>query len=267
VGSVARRRPMPPLRQNAANSLQDPGDVAPRSMLTFAETRSNRRCRSSPVPRSIGGAVVTSPQAVATVFDPALAHANRNSVVEAALSVVRCQSPSACFGQSRPARTLNPAAFGGGGGWWRRQPVPGILTTTTARSSNDIQNATATGASFSFTKINVHTPAPKTRSRQTNCFPVHSHWFHGKTEYSSTMYEGRRGTTFNRIAGTSGSSGPVQRCLIARVNEESRGDFESRCDRTDRPMVEQARVLVLTAFYRSRKRSPRDVRPALQTFQ
>jgi len=244
------------------NSLQDPATL-PAIELTLRDAI-QQALRSSPVLRSIGGAVVTSPQAVATVFDPALAHANPQLGVEAALSAFDAQYTQSLFWDKvDQPRNLDPAAFGGGGGGGVGNLFPAFSQQQLASFSNDITKRTATGASFSL-RNNVQYARTQDPSRQTQLFPSAFTGFM-EAEYRQPMMRGA-GTTFNRIAGTSGIVGQYNGVLIARVNEDvALADFEAAVIALIAD-VEQA-YWDLTASYRVLEAVAKGREAALQTFQ
>ncbi|MCM2371989.1 TolC family protein [Aporhodopirellula aestuarii] len=242
----------------APNSLQDPASI-PAIELELQDAI-RQALRSSPVLRSIGGTVVTSPAAVSTSYDPALAHANPSLGVEAALSAFDAQySQSLYWNKVDQPRNFNAAALGGGVG----TVFPSFANQTLATYSNEISKRTATGASFAL-RNNVGYTRTDDPSRASQLFPSVFTGFL-EAEYRQPLMKGS-GTTYNRIAGTSGAVGVYNGVLIARVNEDvALADFEAAVISLIAD-VEQA-YWDLTAAYRVLEAVAKGRESALQTFQ
>jgi outer membrane protein TolC len=242
------------------NSLQDPASL-PAIELTLQDAI-HRALSGSPVLRSIGGAVVTSPVAVTTAYDPALAHANPQLGVEAALSAFDAQySQSLFWDKVDQPRNINPAVFGGAGGVGAL--FPGVSQQTVATYQNEISKRTATGATFAL-RNSVGYTRTQDASRASQLYPSVFTGFL-EAEYRQPLMRGA-GTTYNRIAGTSGIVGQYNGVLIARVNEDvALADFEAAVISLIAD-VEQA-YWDLTASYRVLEATVKGREAALQTFQ
>ncbi len=245
---------------SAPNSLQDPASL-PAIELTLQDAI-HRALSGSPVLRSIGGAIVTSTVPATTVYDPALAHANPQLGVEAALSAFDAQySQSLFWDKVDQPRNINPAAFGGGGGVGVL--FPGVAQQTLATYQNEISKRTATGATFALRNI-VNYTRTQDPSRASQLYPSAFTGFL-EAEYRQPLMRGA-GTTYNRIAGTSGFVGQYNGVLIARVNEDvALADFEAAVISLIAD-VEQA-YWDLTASYRVLEATVKGREAALQTFQ
>ncbi|MFG0287898.1 MAG: TolC family protein [Rhodopirellula sp. JB044] len=239
---------------NAPNALQDPAKM-PAIELTLQDAI-QQALRSSPVLRSIGGAVVTSPSAVTTSYDPALAHANPSLGVEAALSAFDAQYSQSLFWEKvDQPRNFSLAGLG--------TVFPSFANQTVASYSNEITKRTATGASFALRNVVGYTRTDDP-SRSSQLFPSA---FTGylEAEYRQPLMKGA-GATYNRIAGTSGAIGTYNGVLIARVNEDvALADFEAAVISLIAD-VEQA-YWDLTASYRILEAVVKGREAALQTFQ
>src|SRR5690606_2812940 len=89
--SHAARTAMPPLVN------EDPTQI-PTFDLTLAEAV-QMAVGQSPVLRDIGGAIITQPGFVSTIYDPSMVHANPQFGVEAALSAFDAQYRGQLFWQ------------------------------------------------------------------------------------------------------------------------------------------------------------------------
>lgn len=241
-------------------SLQDPSSL-PAFELTLQDAI-QQALRNSPVLRSIGGAVVTTPQAVTTTYDPALAHANPLLGVEAALAAFDAQyNQSLFFSNVDQPRNINPAAGGGTGNFF-----PTFSQQRLAAYTSEINKRTATGASFAL-RNNVQYTRTLDSSRFTQLFPSAFTGFM-EAEVRQPLMQGS-GTMFNRIAGNAGANGQIGQyngVLIARVNEDvALADFEVAVISMIAD-VEQA-YWDLTAAYRILEATVKGREAALQTFQ
>lgn len=242
----------------APNALQDPASM-PAIEMTLQDAI-HQALQNSPVLRSIGGAVVTTPQAVSTVYDPALAHANPQLGVEAALSAFDAQYSQSLFWErvDQP-RNLDPTVFGGTGGGF----FAAFSNQTLATYNNTLSKRTASGATFSL-QNNVNYTRTDDPSRNSQLFPSAFTGFM-QAEYRQPLMKGA-GSTYNRIAGTSGIVGQYNGVLIARVNEDvALADFEAAVISLIAD-VEQA-YWDLTASYRVLEAVVKGREAALQTFQ
>lgn len=236
-------------------ALQDPASLPSREM-TLQEAI-HQALRNSPVLRSIGGAIVTAPQAAVTTYEPALAHANPQLGVEAALAAFDAQfNQSLYFGSvDQPLNTnpLNPFA-------------PEVSDQAQANFLTELTKRTATGTSFTV-RNSVDYQRTNDITRQFQRFPSA---FTGlvEAEVRHPLMQGS-GTTFNRIAGAAGAAGQIGQyngVLIARVNEDvALADFEAAVISMISD-VEQA-YWDLTAAYRVLEATVKGREAALQTFQ
>jgi len=241
----------------APHSLRDPSEI-PAIELTLTEAV-RRGLRFSPVLRSIGGTVVTSPQAVSTVYDPALAHANPQLGVEAALAAFDAQYNQNLFWEKidspqnvpPPPPGLPPNFF-----------VP-VVQETQGTFTNELVKRTATGAQFTL-RNNVF------YNRTNRPFQRFPSSFTGfvEAEYRQPLMRGA-GTQYNRIVGTGGNLGVIGQyngVLIARVNEDvALADFEAAVISLVSD-IEQA-YWDLTTAYRILEAVAKGRESALQTFQ
>lgn len=238
----------------APNALQDPASM-PALELTLQDAI-RQALGSSPVLRSIGGAVVTSPAATATSFDPALAHASPSLGVEAALSAFDAvYSQSLSWDKVDQPRNFSLPGLG--------TVFPSYANQTVASYSNEISKRTASGATFAMRNVVGYTRTDDP-SRASQLFPSA---FSGylEAEYRQPLMKGA-GATYNRIAGTSGAVGQYNGVLIARVNEDvALADFEAAVISLIAD-VEQA-YWDLTASYRILEAVVKGREAALQTFQ
>jgi outer membrane protein TolC len=244
--SLAAREALPPLVN------EDPTQL-PTFDLTLAEAV-QMAVRQSPVLRDIGGAVITQPQFISTIYDPSLAHANPQIGVEAALSAFDAQYSGQLFWQKLD-QPIN----------LRRDPLlelfnPPVFEATTATYQTELSKRTAQGGTFALRHVTLY----DRNNRPTREFPSDfTGWV--EAEWRQPLMRGA-GTEFNRIAGTSGIVGQYNGVLIARVNEEvALTEFELAVIRLVND-VEQAYWDLATA-YRILEATLRGRESALQTFQ
>lgn len=246
----------------APHALQDPASI-PALEITLPDAIA-QALRSSPVLRSIGGAVVTTPQAVSTTFDPALAHANPQLGVEAALAAFDAQyTQSLFFDKIDQPRNFNTAIIGGGG---VGAIFPAFSQQTLGTFNSELRKRTATGTSFAL-RNNIGYTRTQDPSAASQLFPSAFAGFM-EAEIRQPLMRGA-GTTFNRIAGAAGAAGQIGQyngVLIARVNEDvALADFEVAVISLIAD-VEQA-YWDLTAAYRVLEATAKGREAALQTFQ
>ncbi len=176
----------------------------------------------SPVLRSIGGAIITSPQSVATVYDPAVTAASVNLGTEAALSAFDAQYTQQLFWNNVDQPT-------------NRRPftIPGtpplvfaaFSQSQNATFSNELAKQTATGARFAVRHSVLYNRVQDPSAAQL-LFPSAFSGF-VEAEWRQPLLQGS-GTTFNRIAGPTNIPGVYNGVLIARINEDvSLADFEA----------------------------------------
>ena len=237
-------------------SLEDPADLPAIEMTLDEAVR--RGVQESPVLRTLGGAIVSTPNFSVTVFDPALAHANPLSGTEAALSAFDAQYNQSLF--------------------WNRQDIPRNLAppppqfggffvgTSAALQSNfsgELSKTTATGATFALRHI-VNYDQDKPPFVQSRLLRSAFDGFL-QAEYRQPLGQGA-GTTFNRIAGPTTVPGQYNGVLIARVNEDiALADFETAVIGLVAD-IEQAYWDLWTA-YRVLEAVAKGREAALQTFQ
>ncbi|MEM8911463.1 MAG: TolC family protein, partial [Planctomycetota bacterium] len=122
------------------HALTDPAKL-PAIEMTLPEAV-QRALQFSPVIRNLGGTVVSSPQLTETVFGPALAHANPQSGVEAALAAFDAQ-----YTQSLSWDTVDQpqnVEQGGLGAAFN----PRVVQGTTGTFANALSKRTATGTEY-----------------------------------------------------------------------------------------------------------------------
>jgi len=247
--ALAAQQTMEPL------ALEDPSKIPALELSLEEATR--LAVQQSPVLRSIGGAIVTAPQSVSTIYDPALAHANPLGGTEAALSEFDAQWTSALFWNKVDTPQNVP-----------RVAPPGLppgffintLQQTLATSTNQLSKTTATGASFAL-RHNVN----YIRTNQPFQFLPSSFVGFVEAEWRQPLLQGS-GTTFNRIAGPNSPVGQYNGVLIARVNEDvALADFESAVIALVAD-VEQA-YWDLVVSYRILEANVKGRDAALQTYQ
>ncbi|CAD78683.1 MAG TPA: TolC family protein [Rhodopirellula baltica] len=237
------------------NTLEDPANL-PSVELTL-EQAVQQALRSSPVLRTIGGAVVSAPQSATTVFTPGLAHADPLGGVEAALANFDAQYSQSLF-WNKLDQPQNIATGGLGAAF-----TPTTFQATQATFANELSKRTATGAQFAL-RSNVG------YDRNNRPFRQFQSDFIGflEAEYRQPLMRGA-GTTYNRIAGSAGASGAIGQyngVLIARVNEDvALADFEAAVIQLVSD-VEQA-YWDLTTSYRLLEANAKGRESALQTFQ
>ncbi|MCC9657152.1 TolC family protein [Rhodopirellula halodulae] len=237
------------------NTLQDPAELP--SLEITLEDAVQQALRSSPVLRTIGGAVVTAPTAATTIYTPGLAHADPLGGVEAALANFDAQYSQSLF-WNKVDQPQNIATGGLGA-----QFTPNTLQATQATFANELSKRTATGAQFAL-RSNVG------YDRNNRPFRQFQSDFVGflEAEYRQPLMRGS-GTMYNRIAGSAGASGAIGQyngVLIARVNEDvALADFEAAVIQLVSD-VEQA-YWDLTTAYRLLEATAKGRESALQTFQ
>ncbi|SMP40930.1 Outer membrane protein TolC [Neorhodopirellula lusitana] len=239
----------------APNSLQDPASM-PAFEISLQDAI-HQALRNSPVLRTIGGAIVSSPASAVTAYDPGLAHANPNLGVEAALSAFDAQyTQSLYFNNVDQPRNVQGAGAVG-------NFFPSFTQQSTASFESELSKTTATGTSFAL-RNNVAYTRTEDPSVASRLFPSD---FTGymEMEVRHPLMKGS-GTTYNRIAGPSGVVGSYSGVLIARVNEDvALADFETAVISLIAD-VEQA-YWELTAAYRVLEATVKGREAALQTFQ
>ena len=179
--------------------------------------------QQSPVLRSLGGSIVTSPAATQTVFNPAIMAASPTQGTEAALSAFDAQYTQQLFWNN--IDQPNNVDFS--------NPVVGLFsnranTATNGTFTNELSKATATGARFALRHVVNYS-----RSNQRNLAFNSSFTGWVEAEWRQPLLQGS-GTLYNQIAGPVGAQniyrtpGQYSGVLIARINEDvALADFES----------------------------------------
>jgi len=162
----------------------------------------------------LGGRVITSPESIQTVFDPAIREADPLYGVEGALSAFDSQLAGSVL-YSKNDRNVNNITLGGG--------TRGIEQST-ANTTIQLQKTTATGTNFSLRNITVFDAS----NQPGNLFP--SAWdTQFEIEARQPLLQGA-GVEFNRIAGPNARPGFnfSSGVLVARINTDiSLAEFET----------------------------------------
>jgi len=233
-------------------TVEDPAKI-PTLDMTLAEAV-NLAVRQSPVIRNIGGAVVTQPGTVRTVYDPSLVHTDPNFGVDAALSAFDAQWVSQ-LSWNKVDLPQNIATAGLGGLF-----TPTVLTGAGANFQAEVNKRTAQGGRFALRQVTIY----DRNNRPFREFPSDFNGF-VEAEWRQPLMRGA-GTTFNRIAGPNSFVGQYNGILIARVNEDvALADFESSVIVLVND-VEQA-YWDLSTSYRVLEATLKGRESALQTFQ
>ena len=172
--------------------------------------------QKSPVLRTIGGTIVTAPQATSTVFDPALTAASPQLGTEAALAAFDAQLTQQLLWTKTD--TPNNVAQGGVTAAF----TPSALQATGANYTGELSKQTAQGASFALRHVVNY-------NRSNQPFRAFNSDYVGwiEAEWRQPLLQGS-GTEFNRIAGPTTTPGVYNGVLIARVNEDvALADFET----------------------------------------
>lgn len=167
---------------------------------------------NSPVIRDVGGRVISAPDTVQSVYDPAIVETNPALGAEAALSAFDTQFETAML-FNRNERTFNSVFFGGG-------------TRGLAQNRGDFnlefRKTAATGTQFAARNVTVYdrnnSPANLFRSVYDTVFEI---------EARQPLLQGA-GIEFNRIAGPNAAPGSYNGVLLARINTDIElADFEA----------------------------------------
>jgi outer membrane protein TolC len=251
--SMAAAEAAPPL------ALNDPSEL-PALDMTLQEAV-EMAIRQSPVIRRLGGSIVTTPEATATIYDPALVSSSVQRGTEAALAAFDAQYSQQLFWSKvdTPINLRPPP------------PTPGseitrffLATDEATRSSfvNELSKQTAQGASFSLRHVVDYNSSNRTRA-----IGLFNSDFSGylEAEWRQPMLQGA-GTQYNRIAGPNALPGQYNGVLIARANEDTAlADFEEAIIQLTAD-VEQA-YWDLTTAYRVLDATVKGRAAALQTYQ
>lgn len=160
--------------------------------------------QNSEVMRDLGGRVLTTPQTVATTYDPALQETNPQAGVEAALSQFDAQV-AAGLTFARNENKFNNLFFGGG---------VAALAQNTGDLNLGVSKTAATGTQFAMRNIINY---------DRNNSPINR--FHSvynqllQAEVRHPLLQGA-GVEFNRIAGPSRIPGVYNGVLVARINND-----------------------------------------------
>ncbi len=194
------------------HALEDPSQL-PTQDLTLEEAIA-QAVQNSPVVRSLGGTLISTPQFTFTAYDPALAHSNPLFGVEAALAAFDAQYRGQLF-WTKVDLPNNVEGFG-------QEFFRAVLQETNASYVNEISKQTAQGGSFAVRQIVNY-------NRSNRPFRQFASEFNGflEAEWRQPLMQGA-GTEFNRIAGPNSPVGQYNGVLIARINEDiSLADFEA----------------------------------------
>ena len=121
-------------------TLEDPSKI-PAYEMSLSEAV-NMAVQKSPVIRSIGGTIVSAPATAASIYDPALAHANPQLGTEAALAAFDAQYTQQLYW----SKTDQPNNVDQGGFTSAFTPTASVATGATF--INELSKQTASGASF-----------------------------------------------------------------------------------------------------------------------
>jgi outer membrane protein TolC len=235
-----------------ALAIEDPSKI-PALEMTLAEAV-QMAVRQSPVIRDLGGAVVTQPGGVATIYDPSLAHSNPNFGVDAALSAFDAQYASQLFwGKTDQPNNINNVGLGG-------IFTPSVSQGTNGTFQAELSKRSAQGGRFALRNVTIYDNNNRPFRAFTSDF---TGWV--EAEWRQPLMRGA-GTTYNRIAGPNSFIGQYNGVLIARINEDvALSDFEASIIRLVND-VEQA-YWDLSTGYRVLEATLKGRESALQTFQ
>ncbi len=165
----------------------------------------------SKVLRDLGGAILRSPAAANTYWDPALQETDPRFGVDAALSAFDAQFSTSVFGEKND-KALNNEFFGGG---------TRLLQQDVLSLQSQLTKRAVTGTEFTFR----HNAEYDANNAPGNRFP--GAWnVNLESEFRHPLLQGS-GMLFNRIAGPSTTPGIYGGVLIARVNMDVElADFE-----------------------------------------
>lgn len=165
----------------------------------------------SQVMRDLGGAVIRSPAAIETYWDPAVVDTDPRFGMDAALSAFDAQFSASVFAEKND-RAINNQFFGGG---------TRLLDQDLVVSQQQLTKKAATGSKFAFR----HYTDYDSNNAPGNLFP--SAWnTNFETEVRQPLLQGA-GIQFNRITGASEIPGLYTGILVARANADAElADFE-----------------------------------------
>jgi outer membrane protein TolC len=202
-------------------SLEDPSKI-PSLDLTLEEAV-QLAVQQSPVLRSIGGTIVSSPSTTQTKYSPGLVASSPNQGTEAALAAFDAQYTQQLFWNNND-QPLNREAFAIPGSPF---VVPAFSQSRGATFSNELSKQTMTGATFALrhTVNYLNTQDPSAAQQQ---FPsAFTGWV--EAEWRQPLLQGS-GTLYNQIVGQNfgPAVGQYNGVLIARINEDvALADFET----------------------------------------
>ncbi len=166
---------------------------------------------SSSVMRDLGGAVLVSPDATRTAWDPAVQETNPATGVEAALSEFDAQFTTSFFAENND-RALNNEFFGGG---------TRILTQDAAVQQAQISKRSVTGTELAARQIIEYDANNAPGNLFDSAYTVKV-----EGEVRHPLMQGA-GMEFNRIAGPTRTPGVYNGVLIARIKTDVQiADFE-----------------------------------------
>lgn len=192
------------------STIRDPGQLEPwpLSLQEAVQTALG----SSQVMRDLGGRVVTAPQSIATIYDPALRESDPLLGPEAALSAFDAQlNAGLLFDQDD--RTFNNF-FGGGGA--------ASIKNNIANFRGEISKTAVTGTRFALRNVTDYTRNNNRFNRFSSAYDTVI-----EGEFRHPLLEGS-GIEFNRIAGPQATPGRYNGVLLARINTDvAIADFEA----------------------------------------
>jgi len=168
---------------------------------------------NSQVIRQLGGLIVDTPQALTTVYDPALAEADPRTGVEAALAAFDAQFVTNLFHEQRDRGVNN--VF---------QQSFGAFTTNT-NFELGLTKVAATGTQFGLRNITTYNRIHNFQPGFNQFASVYDTLM--QAEFRQPLLQGA-GVEFNRIAGPNATPGNYNGVLLARINTDvSLSDFEA----------------------------------------
>ncbi len=252
VSACTDQPPAAAVAATAPHAFEDPAQLP--TMELSLEQAVQMAVRNSPTLRTLGGTVVPQPQGTATIYDAALAHANPQFGVEAALSEFDAQYSGQLF-WTKVDQPTNIERGGLGAAF-----NPTAVQETNAVFNHQLAKQTAQGGSYALR----HVVNYNRTNRPFRQFPSDFVGFI-EAEWRQPLMQGA-GTYYNQIAGPNARVGQYNGVLIARINEDvSLADFEAAVTNLVAE-VEQA-YWNLNEAYRLLEASLRGRESALQTFQ
>lgn len=173
--------------------------------------------QNSKVMREVGVRIVSSPQSMTTVYDPAMQQVNPQNGEEAALSAFDAQFATSLF-LDQDDRSFNNPLFAGAG----FASGAASLTTETGVFDAAITKRAATGTQFS---VSNNT----TRTSRNSAFELFPSYYETtfSAEFRHPLLQGG-GIGFNRIAGPNSTPGNYNGIVLARIRTDvALVDFEN----------------------------------------